>query len=32
MFNIKLKEKSYKMEFKALPVKIKRLKNPQGVG
>ena len=29
MFNIKLEEKSYKMGFKALPVKIQRLKNRQ---
>ena len=29
MFNIKLEEKSYKMNFKALAVKIQRSKNPQ---
>ena len=27
MFNIKLEEKSYKMSFKALPVKIQQSKN-----
>ena len=32
MFNIKLEEKSYKMNFKALPVKIQRSKNQQGGG
>ena len=32
MFNIKLEEKSYKMSFKALPVKIQRSKNRQGKG
>ena len=30
MFNIKLKERSYKMSFKALPVKIQQSKNRQG--
>ena len=30
MFNIKLEEKSFKMRFKALPVKIQRSKNQQG--
>ena len=30
MFNIKLEEKSFKMRFKALPVKIQRSKNRQG--
>ena len=32
MFNIKLEEKSYKMSFKALPIKIKiqQSKNRQG--
>ena len=30
IFNIKLEEKSFKMSFKALPVKILRLKNRQG--
>ena len=30
MFNIKLEEKSHKMSFKALPVKIQRSKNRQG--
>ena len=30
VFNIKLEEKSYKMSFKALPVKIKQSKNQQG--
>ena len=30
MFNLKLEEKSYKMSFKALPVKIQRSKNRQG--
>ena len=30
MFNIKLEEKLYKMSFKALPVKMQRLKNRQG--
>ena len=29
MFNIKLEEKSYKMSFKALPVKIQQPKNRQ---
>ena len=28
MFNIKLEKKSYKMSFKALPVKIQRSKKP----
>ena len=28
MFNIKLEEKSCKVSFKALPVKIQRSKNP----
>ena len=32
MFNIKLEEKSYKMSFKALPLKIQRSKNRQGGG
>ena len=32
MFNVKLKEKSYKMSFKALSVKIQRSKNRQGGG
>ena len=32
MFNIKLEEKSYKMSFKALPVKIQRSKSRQGGG
>ena len=30
MFNIKLEEKSYKMSFKTLPLKIQRSKNRQG--
>ena len=30
MFNIKLEEKSYKMSFKDLPVKIQRSKNRPG--
>ena len=30
MFNIKFKEKSYKMSFKALPVKLKWSKNRHG--
>ena len=30
MFNIKLEEKSCKMDFKSLPVKIKRSKNLRG--
>ena len=30
MFNIKLEEKSYKMGFKALPVKIQWSKNREG--
>ena len=30
MFNIKLEEKSYKMSFKAVPVKIHRSKKPIG--
>ena len=30
MFIIKLEEKSYKMSFKALPVKIQRSKNRHG--
>ena len=30
MLNIKLEEKSFKMRFKALPVKIQRSKNRQG--
>ena len=30
MFNIKLEEKSWKMSFKALSVKIQRSKNWQG--
>ena len=30
MFNIKLEEKSYKMSFKALPVKIQLSKNRHG--
>ena len=30
MFKIKLEEKSYKMSFKAIPVKIQRSKNRQG--
>ena len=29
MFNIRLKKKSYKMSFKAPPVKIQRSKNQQ---
>ena len=29
MFNIKLEEKSYKMTFKGLPVKMQRSKNRQ---
>ena len=32
MFNIKLEEKSYKLSFKALPVKIQRSKNRQRRG
>ena len=33
IFNIKLEEKSYKMSFKDLPVKIQRSKNrPEGGG
>ena len=32
MFNMKLEEKSYKMCFKALPVKVQRSKNQQGRG
>ena len=32
MLNIKLEEKSCKMSFKALPVKIQRSKNQQGGG
>ena len=32
MFNKKLEEKSYKMSFKALPVKIQQSKNRQGGG
>ena len=30
MFNIKLEEKSHKMSFKALPVKMQQSKNRQG--
>ena len=30
MFNIKLEEKSYKMDFKVLPVKMQQSKNRQG--
>ena len=30
MFNIKLEEKSHKMSFKALPIKIQQSKNQQG--
>ena len=30
MFNIKLEENSYKMSFKALPVKIQQSKNQRG--
>ena len=30
MFNVKLEEKSHKMRFKALPVKIQQSKNRQG--
>ena len=30
MFSIKLEEKSYKMSFKALPVKKEQSKNQQG--
>ena len=30
MFNIKLEEKSYKMSFKALPVKMQRSKTKRG--
>ena len=30
MFNIKLEEKSYKMSFRILPLKIQRSKNRQG--
>ena len=29
IFNIKLKEKSYKMSFKALPVKIQKIQRPK---
>ena len=29
MFNIKVKEKSYKMSFKALPVKIQKIQRPK---
>ena len=29
IFNIKLKEKSYKMSFKALPVKIQKIQWPK---
>ena len=29
MFNIKLKEKSYKMSFKVLPVKIQKIQRPK---
>ena len=32
MFNIKSEKKSWKMSFKALPVKTQRLKNPQPRG
>ena len=32
MFNINLEEKSYKINFKALPIKIQRSKNRQGGG
>ena len=32
LFSIKLEENSYKMSFKALPVKIQHLKNRQGGG
>ena len=32
MFNIKLEEKSYKMNFKALPVQMQQSKNRQGAG
>ena len=31
MFNTKLEEKSYKMSFKALPVKTQQSKNHRGV-
>ena len=30
MFNIKLEEKSYKMSFKALPIRVQQSKNQQG--
>ena len=29
MFNIKLKQTSYKMSFKALPVKIQKIQRPK---